>query len=441
MKTTLSKLILKLAYALVLSSGLTGFAQAHEVLPTIGDLNSADGQVTLDMRINLEALLSGIDLDEVADTNDAENASNYDSLRALPPQKIIARAPELLAQWNALPILRGDGEPVALETVALTIPEGVNEELPRIAEWSLQATLPQDTRGLVVAWPDGAGAFVLRQQGVETPYTGYLEGGVESPEILLEGGGQQSAWEAFATYIPVGFDHILPKGLDHILFVLGLFFLSTQLRPLIWQVTAFTAAHTVTLALGALGWVSVPGSIVEPLIAASIVYVAVENIFLAGLSPWRPLVIFGFGLLHGLGFASVLGEFGLPDDQFIPALIGFNVGVEVGQLTVIAVMFLCVWQALRVMRGQGDPRAAKGLYVALAVIALALCIIPMPAVARLLEAPVAVFMIPLALIFTGCFLSVQFRQVVAPYRRFVAIPASVAIAVIGAYWFVERVFL
>ncbi len=441
MITTFYKLILKLAYALVLSSGMAGLAQAHEVVPTIADVQSSDAQVTLDLRVNLEALMSGIDLDAVADTNDAENASDYDSLRALPADEVAARAPELLAQWNALPLLRADGEPVALEAVALTLPEDVNPELPRIAEWSLQGTVPQDTRGLVVSWPDGSGALVLRQQGVENPYTGYLDGGAESPEILLAGGGQQSAWEAFASYIPVGFDHILPKGLDHILFVLGLFFLSTHLRPLIWQVTAFTAAHTGTLALGALGWVTVPGSIVEPLIAASIVYVAVENIFLAGLSPWRPLVIFGFGLLHGLGFASVLGEFGLPQDQFIPALIGFNIGVEIGQLTVIAVMFLCVWQALRVMRGQGDPRAAKGLYVALTVIALALCIVPMPAVAALLEAPVPVFLIPLALVFTGCFLSVQFRQVAAPYRRFVAIPASVAIAVIGAYWFVERVFL
>ncbi|WP_340247644.1 HupE/UreJ family protein [Sulfitobacter pontiacus] len=441
MITTFYKLILKLAYALVLSSGMAGLAQAHEVVPTIADVQSSDGQVTLDLRVNLEALMSGIDLDAVADTNDAEDASDYDSLRALPADEVAARAPELLAQWNALPLLRADGEPVALEAVALTLPEDVNPELPRIAEWSLQGMVPQDTRGLVVSWPDGSGALVLRQQGVENPYTGYLDGGAESPEILLAGGGQQSAWEAFASYIPVGFDHILPKGLDHILFVLGLFFLSTHLRPLVWQVTAFTAAHTVTLALGALGWVTVPGSIVEPLIAASIVYVAVENIFLAGLSPWRPLVIFGFGLLHGLGFASVLGEFGLPQDQFIPALIGFNIGVEIGQLTVIAVMFLCVWQALRVMRGQGDPRAAKGLYVALTVIALALCIVPMPAVAALLEAPVPVFLIPLALVLTGCFLSVQFRQVAAPYRRFVAIPASVAIAVIGAYWFVERVFL
>ena len=92
----------------------------------------------------------------------------------------------------------------------------------------------------------------------------------------------------------------------------GCSFCQHSWRPLFWQVSAFTLAHTVTLALGALGLVSIPGSIVEPLIAASIVYVAVENIFLRKLSRWRPLVIFGFGLLHGLGFASVLGEFGLP---------------------------------------------------------------------------------------------------------------------------------
>ena len=151
-----------------------------------------------------------------------------------------------------------------------------------------------------------------------------------------------TGWVAFASYIPVGFDHIVPKGLDHILFVLGLFFLSARLGPLFWQISAFTLAHTVTLALGALGWVSVSGAIVEPLIAASIVFVAVENIFSKGLSPWRPAIVFGFGLLHGLGFASVLGEFGLPTGQFIPALIGFNVGVEVGQLAVIAVAFSLV---------------------------------------------------------------------------------------------------
>ena len=143
---------------------MAGLAQAHEVVPTIADVQSSDAQVTLDLRVNLEALMSGIDLDAVADTNDAENASDYDSLRALPADEVAARAPELLAQWNALPLLRADGEPVALEAVALTLPEDVNPELPRIAEWSLQGTVPQDTRGLVVSWPDGSGGLVLRRK-------------------------------------------------------------------------------------------------------------------------------------------------------------------------------------------------------------------------------------------------------------------------------------
>ena len=141
---------------------------------------------------------------------------------------------------------------------------------------------------------------------------------------------------------PVGFVHIVPKGLDHILFVLGLFFLSVRLGPLLWQISAFTVAHSITLALAAFGYVSVPAAIVEPVIAASIVFVALENLFTQGLSRWRPFVVFGFGLLHGLGFASVLGEFGLPEGAFVPALIGFNLGVEGGQVFVVACAYLAV---------------------------------------------------------------------------------------------------
>ena len=156
------------------------------------------------------------------------------------------------------------------------------------------------------------------------------------------GGGELGTWETFARYIAVGFEHIVPKGLDHILFVLALFFLSPALRTLLWQVSAFTLAHTVTLAAGVTGLVSVPGEIVEPIIAASIVFVAVENTLSSGLSRWRPIIVFVFGLLHGLGFATVLQEFGLPADRLISALVGFNVGVELGQLAVIACAFSLV---------------------------------------------------------------------------------------------------
>lgn len=309
----------------------------------------ADGTAELSLRINLEAFLAGVDLDSVENTDAAPQAGDYDTLRALPEDALAARAPELLAGWNALPVLSVDGAPIVLESISITVPQGVNPELPRIAEWTLAGEMPVgDT--LTLSRPEGGGDLVLRQQGVEAPFTGLIAGGQSSDPISLGGGGQTAGWQTFTNYIPVGFDHILPKGLDHILFVLGLFFLSVHLGPLLWQVSAFTLAHTVTLALGALGLVNVPGSIVEPLIAASIVYVAVENIFARGLTKWRPFVIFGFGLLHGLGFASVLGEFGLPEDQFVPALIGFNVGVEVGQLTVIATAFILLWLAVLAAR-------------------------------------------------------------------------------------------
>jgi hypothetical protein len=387
----------KLTLLGVLSSallwGATLPAQAHELQPTIADLTVEPGQAEMVFQLNLEALLSGIDLDTIEDTNNAENAEDYDDLRALPADAIAARVPDLLANWNGLPMLLVDGQAVALQSAALTIPQDVDIELARIAQWRLSAAVPQDASEVVVTWPDGAGAMVLRQQGVEEPFTGYLSGGESSPVISLAGGGAQTGWQAFGSYIPVGFDHIWPQGLDHILFVLGLFLLSTHLAPLWWQVSAFTLAHTVTLALGALGLVNVPGSIVEPLIAASIVYVAVENIFSTGLSRWRPVVIFGFGLLHGLGFASVLGDFGLPADQFIPALIGFNVGVEVGQLTVIALAAALLWLAIGAAR-----------------------------VARL----------------NG--LEEEVREHDVMFRA-VSITGSLIIAIIGAYWVVERTLL
>jgi hypothetical protein len=121
-----------------------------------------------------------------------------------------------------------------------------------------------------------------------------------------------------------------------------LFFFSTKLKPLIWQISAFTLAHTVTLALGSFGYIKIVPEIVEPLIALSIIYISIENIFIKKFTSWRPIVIFAFGMLHGLGFASVLGEFGLPTGFFVPALLGFNVGVELGQLSVVLIAFISI---------------------------------------------------------------------------------------------------
>lgn len=327
----------------ILSTGLsTGGLAAHEVVPAIADL-SQDGQtLTLDIRLTLEGLVAGIDLANTTNTNDAPQAERYDSLRTMPPDEFAAVATSFWPDMAKGITLRAGDKALALALENIEVLPAESPDNARDSVLHLTANLPAGAESVTFRWAPEYGGIVLRQQGVDAPYTGFLQGGEESAPIALTGGGEQTGWQAFASYVPVGFRHILPLGVDHILFVLGLFFLSTQLRPLLTQVTLFTLAHTITLALAALGIVSVPASIVEPLIALSITFVAVENIFTSGLSRWRPFVVFGFGLLHGLGFASVLGEFGLPQNAFIPALVGFNVGVELGQLTVIAAAFLTV---------------------------------------------------------------------------------------------------
>lgn len=150
-------------------------------------------------------------------------------------------------------------------------------------------------------------------------------------------------WAIAKQYLVLGYTHILPKGLDHILFVLGLFLLSPRIKTLLLQVTAFTVAHSITLGLSIYGLVSLPSRVVEPLIALSIAYVAIENLVTRELKPWRLALVFMFGLLHGLGFAGVLRELGLPRGEFLTGLLTFNLGVEGGQLTVIAGALLLAW--------------------------------------------------------------------------------------------------
>ena len=176
-------------------------------------------------------------------------------------------------------------------------------------------------------------------------------------------------WEIAQQYLWLGYTHILPKGLDHILFVIGIFLLSPRLKTMLLQVTAFTIAHSITLGLSIYGLVSLPPRIVEPLIALSIAYVAIENIVTRELKPWRLALVFMFGLLHGLGFAGVLRDLGLPRDEFLTALLTFNLGVEGGQLTVIAAAMIAAapfmkkgWYRQRVVIPASLLIATVGLY-------------------------------------------------------------------------------
>ena len=148
-------------------------------------------------------------------------------------------------------------------------------------------------------------------------------------------------------YLKLGFNHIIPNGLDHILFVAGLCLLSTKISTILWQATAFTVAHSITLALSMKNIIVAPPAVVEPIIALSILFVAIENLLLNELKPWRILLVFLFGLIHGMGFASSLNEIGLPPGKFYTSILSFNMGVELGQMAVIAAMFSLIIIPLR----------------------------------------------------------------------------------------------
>ncbi len=181
-------------------------------------------------------------------------------------------------------------------------------------------------------------------------------------------------WE----YLKLGFTHILPLGFDHVLFVLTLFLLSSKLSTILWQATAFTVAHSITLGLAMYGYIKPLPAVIEPIIALSIFFCAVENILVQNLKPSRILIVFLFGLVHGMGFAGALTELGLPPQDYIFGLLSFNVGVELGQITVI----LAAW-----------------------------------------------------------FLVGHWFSKKEWYRNRVVIPASVLIALVAIYWTIERTFL
>lgn len=228
--------------------------------------------------------------------------------------------------------------------------------------------------GIAVRLPEVLGDIVL---AVEVPgeeaRAFVLKAGDTSPETVLRLTGGHSDEKkgevhveerpvyGFLSFVRMGIEHIVPEGIDHVLFILGLYLASPRLKSLLILVTMFTLAHSVTLALAATGVVVVPPRFIEPVIALSIAAVAIENIVTRPKAPnseqdkvfsvkqdaARAAIVFAFGLVHGLGFASAFREMELPRGVLVPALVGFNVGVEAGQLLVLAAGFAVIGWAAR----------------------------------------------------------------------------------------------
>lgn len=288
----------------------------------------------------------------------------YDVVIVMDPQTLRARLESLHGDVLAHLHLRADEEEMRPELVFGESEVRLRGRLPAGAEritW--QCGFLYGSYALVVRAPDVSVQWLFASE--------------RSSAVALDGLRPRAAATAWR-FAREGFRHILPRGLDHVLFVLGIFLLSARLRTVLLQLSAFTLAHSITLGLGMYGIVSLPPAIVEPAIALSIAYVAVENLTASRVGSRRVALVFAFGLLHGLGFAGALSALALPRSQFLVALAGFNVGVEAGQIAVV-----------------------------------------LPAFA----------------------LSVPWQRSPIQYRRFVLVPSSIAIAAIGLYWTIERASL
>jgi hypothetical protein len=376
--------------------------RAHEIQPAVADIAVGKEDVALEISFNSEVLLAGIDASLVNDTNFTAEANIYDGLRSLGAeaitQKIFAHERLLLATVQ----LRNNDTPLAVKLDEVIVLPQPDLSLPRLTRVRISGALSNAQDGVTFQAKPEFGPVVLRQvsgigakagAGSEASdamlYTAYLlPGDISAPifaaDALRLDGQSPSMLAVFGNYIRIGIVHIIPKGLDHIAFIAGLFFFSPRWRPLIAQVTIFTLAHSITLALASLGIVKVPAGIVEPLIALSIAWIGVENILrprIMGsgsqrvqpkqgrLGAFRLGVIFGFGLLHGLGFAFVLAETGFSGGSLAINMLAFNIGVELGQIMVLAPLVLAAlwlgrfsWYQSRLASPASALIAAVGLF-------------------------------------------------------------------------------
>jgi hypothetical protein len=327
----------------------------------------ADGTFAVDVVADLDALALGVD----ASADSAALAAQIRSMPAAERGRLVAGLGDMLQRRLRV---RFDGTPAPF---AVSLPERDRPPAPGVPPSALGLVARLEGRvppGAKTVTFFASRAFppvrltVIGDDGQARRVEVVERGGTSRALSLTEAMAAPSAAATAGRFLRLGFAHILPAGLDHVLFVLGLALLSPRLGPLLAQVTAFTLAHTFTLALAVYGVVSLPSRVVEPLIAASIVYVAVENLFRREASWTRLVLVFAFGLLHGLGFAGVLAELGWPQGRKLLALVSFNVGVELGQLAVIVLALLVLAAATRA----GVPRRPleRGLSVAVAAIGL-----------------------------------------------------------------------
>jgi hypothetical protein len=319
---------------------LVGFARADVVKPALVEISIFENKtVEIEIDLSLEAAMTGIGT-QYKNTTDAPTSAQYDELRALEPTMLRERFKDFESQFlNSLKFaVNGQTQTLILTNAKLDI-VGYKKR-PRKTILTYQVQLSEWPKTLAWRYGKVYGDSALRYQVYKKDEYNWsqwqwLRSGNPSGVIDINHSEPLSAVQRFYQFTSIGFDHVIPLGWDHILFIIGMALSSLLWRKLLLLVTTFTLAHTLTLGLAMVGVVEVSARIVEPLIAFSIVYVAIENLMTHQSIKRKSIIVFLFGLIHGLGFATMLKEFEMAPEFFVTTLIGFNIGVELAQVVIV----------------------------------------------------------------------------------------------------------
>ena len=320
---------------------------SHEIKPSIADFTYDENFLNIKIRLNAELILSNIDASKISNTNSSSLSDIYDKLRIL---NTIELEELFKSSWQEISTnidIKINNETKKINLINIEVEDIKNFEISRDTHIYLQVLLNNNSEYFTFSWIKKYGPIILRENSnhklEDELFTEYLQSGIESNQFSFNEKNFKNRLNSFIKFFVLGVQHIIPKGLDHILFIFGLFLFSSSLKKLITQITIFTIAHSITLIFVSLSLMKINPQIVEPIIALSIVYVGIENIFKNYVKEYlRYVVILFFGLLHGLGFALVLSDIGYRSTDLFINLISFNIGIEVAQISIVLVLYLLV---------------------------------------------------------------------------------------------------
>jgi len=353
---------------------IASLAQADVVKPALVEISIfEDKTLSLEIDLSLEAAMTGIGT-QYKNTTDAPNSTYYDELRALEPYVLRQRFEVFEAEFLNSFSLNVNNQVQELTLTHAKIDIVGYKKRPRKTILTYQVKLSEWPKLLTWKYGKIYGDSALRWQVYKKDEYNWsqwqwLRDGKPSGLIDINHPEPLSTTQRFYQFISIGFDHVIPLGWDHILFIIGMALSSLLWRKLLMLVTAFTLAHTLTLGLSMYGVVEISARIVEPLIAFSIAYVAIENLFIKQSIQRKSVIVFLFGLIHGLGFATMLKEFEMSSDSFLTTLIGFNVGVELAQIVIVLLVVLTLL-GLRVLKLNYRQLAVVPISILIALIGI-----------------------------------------------------------------------